>query len=317
MSFTGFEHKLLKALKEEEVVFGKEVYAACSGGADSIALVYALGKLAKPLKLKVNILHVHHGESQSTQQTEYRDKALSFCKDFAEALGFGFLSEKFEGALESEEECRDFRQSVFVKYEHVFLGHHKDDLTETLVLRLIRGTGLQGLADPFSNKFKKPFLKLFTKAEILNYLKSEGVEYLKDPSNDESKHLRNWVRNIWLKDLEKVRGTNGLSKSLNLISEEARLLKKASAERQDDQINIDESLSKGFFSTKSWLGLTKLQKQSRVAYILLKCQKKSYTSGQINEVVKLLDQSQKRLEFNLAGLSWTKDIENIRFEKQV
>lgn len=320
MSFTGFEHKLLKFLRESDSTNfkGKEVYVACSGGADSVALVKALTNLSKILEIKVNLLHIHHGEIEDLKQNNYRDKAVSFCKALANKLELDFILKKSEKGLISEEACRDYRQTIFEDFETVFLAHHKDDLLETLVLRLIRGTGLQGMAEPFSNRFKRPFLKLFNRTEIIEYLSETDTDYLEDPSNNEDQYLRNWLRNSWLPELKKARGLNGLTESLNLISEEARALKgEGSADYLDISFKFEEDEISGFFAYKTWLSLNRFQKQSRIAHILLKCLEKAYTKGQINEVVKLLERDQKNLKFNLAGLNWTKDIEKITFKKQV
>lgn len=317
MSLNGFDHKLLKFIRDDYKSFeGQKVTVACSGGVDSVALLISLNKIKPLLKCEVGLLHIHHGDLSEElyfKQNKFREEALDFCHKLANHLGISFEVCRSKDPLKKEEECRDFRSSAFKDFKNVFLGHHKDDFLETILLRLIRGTGPQGLIDPFSSSdLYRPFLNLFKKEEILMYLKDENQSYIDDPSNFEEDALRNWVRNVWLKDLEKQSGINGLSKSIHLISQALE----TSLKPEQEAISFgDQSHSSGSLDISLWLSLSQFQKQSTIAHILLKTIKKGYTKGHIDEVIKCLDSSQKEDHFKLCDLSWTKGLESIIFEK--
>ncbi len=322
MGFKSFEHKLVKKIREDFKSFSSEradenIYVACSGGADSVALFISLNKIKVLLGAQIHLLHVHHGPSGDPEQVKYRDDALSFCRELAQSYGCSFVFEKAEAELSSEETCRNFRLEVFSHYESVFLAQHQDDFTETLLLRLIRGTGAQGLTNPFSRGLRRPFLNLFGRAEILSYLEGCKVSYLEDPSNKNEDYLRNWLRNKWLPDLKKKNGIKGLAKSLQVISEELS----ASKMQEHKEIIFQEglggggNLSSGSFSYPYWLSLSRFQKQSTIAHVLLKVLKSGYTKGQVDEVLKNLDLLKRTNTFKVCGLCWTKDEDEVTFKK--
>lgn len=311
MSFIDFEHKLLKELRDNFRDFsGETIFIGCSGGADSVALFVALNKLNSILKADINLLHIHHGKTFGEQGT-YRDKAMLFCKELADEYSCSFIFEQSESNLVSEEECRDFRQSVFSKYDNIFLAQHSDDFTETLLLRLIRGTGPQGLIKPFSEKFHRPLLKSFSRQDVLTYLNKKEVDFIEDPSNSDDTYLRNWLRLTWLPELEKKRGISGLRTSLNLLHER---LEQGEAD-SFGSINFDDNNTKGSFSYSYWLNLNRFQKQSTIAHILLKVIKTGYTKGQVDEVLKHLDLPEKVNTLKTGGLYWSKKDDSIYFNK--
>lgn len=321
MSFNGFEHKLLKNIRENfKDLSNEEIYIACSGGADSVALFISLNQINALIGAKIHLLHIHHGKCKEGEQSHYRDNAASFCKALATSYGCGFVLAKSEEDLVSEEDCRDFRLSVYEKYLNVFLGQHKDDFTETLLLRLIRGTGPQGLANPFSKNLHRPFLSAFSRAEILDYMGEVKAEYVEDPSNSNDEYLRNWLRNSWLPALEKKRGIKGLATSLQLISEglkaeEEKAYEEVKFNIEADNVNERSEFKSGSFKYLYWADLNRYQKQSTIAHVLLKMSKKSYTKGQVDEIVKNLDLREKTTTFKSGGLCWLKNENEIVFSK--
>jgi len=192
LSFSPLEHKFIKKIKE---VYGEEkktYYVFCSGGIDSLALVYFLKNVQSLFSYTLKVIYVHHGASEKhKKQTKYRDEALDFLKQECSSLELDFMFIKSKTYLESEEECRNFRLQEVSKIfdtdgdlkSRVFLGHHKDDHFETLILRLIRGTGPLGFANPFSRNVERPFLDLFEKSELESYQQDLDFNFLTDPSN--------------------------------------------------------------------------------------------------------------------------------------
>ena len=309
MSFSAFEHSLIDFFKKEELQ--KDYCIACSGGLDSVTLFFALKKISPIFKYKLKLLYVHHGSSpEKTGQSEYRDKALSFVEKLAQDHSVEFVSSKSEVFLESEEDCRNFRLKALSYQKNVLTAHHKDDFLETLIIRMIRGSGPQGLSEPFKEKSLKPFLGLFRRDQIKEYAKTNGLNWTEDPSNKSLDPLRNWIRNEWLQALDHKAGKDGFAKSLMLISEAMSELKSVEVEKSI----IFESETKGFIHLENWLVFDRFQKQSTIAHILLKVRKTGYTYGQIEEVVKQLDQIKKETTFRSGKLTWLKSRSKVLFD---
>jgi tRNA(Ile)-lysidine synthase len=309
VSFLAFEHSLIDHYKKQSL---KKVYTvACSGGLDSVVLLESMLSIRPVLKFELQVLHVHHGfSSEKKNQSEYRNKALKFVENLAKVNSLNFISSQSKDFLESEEECRDFRIEVFKNSKNVLTAHHKDDFLETLVLRMMRGSGPQGLASPFKEQNLKPFLHLFNQNEIKDYALSKKINWCDDPSNQNIDPLRNWVRNEWLQELDKKIGKSGFEKSLLLISQ---ALSEVETVNSDELITFKSDVS-GSFRLENWLILDRFQKQSMIARILLKVRKTGYTHGQIEEVVKQLEQTKKNAAFRSGKLEWIKSESKVLFK---
>ena len=176
---------------------------ALSGGADSIALALMM----KEQHLNVLALHCNfhlRGEESDRDEQFVRD----FCHKHAiplEVCHFDTLASASQHKTSIEMEARDLRYRWFAQRaqaldaEAICVAHHKDDQAETLVLNLIRGTGLKGLAamhpDRIVNGLRiiRPLLDI-TKKEILQYLARMGQDFVTDSSNLERDALRNRIR---------------------------------------------------------------------------------------------------------------------------
>ena len=176
---------------------------ALSGGADSIALALMM----KEQRLNFLALHCNfhlRGEESDRDEQFVRD----FCHKHAiplEVCHFDTLASASQHKTSIEMEARDLRYRWFAQRaqaldaEAICVAHHKDDQAETLVLNLIRGTGLKGLAamhpDRIVNGLRiiRPLLDI-TKKEILQYLARMGQDFVTDSSNLERDALRNRIR---------------------------------------------------------------------------------------------------------------------------
>jgi len=196
---------------------GTRIGVAVSGGGDSVALVRILQPLHEAGLCTLVILHVDHGwRPESGSEAEW-------VRRLAEGLGmefFGIALEKADGNKISEASARAGRLAVFARAveEHaldaVALGHTADDQVETLLMRIIRGTSLQGLGgirelrrvriDEKPLRLWRPLLG-FSRAELRGFLGKIGQEWLEDPSNASSKFLRNRIRNELVPVLENLR----------------------------------------------------------------------------------------------------------------
>ena len=195
-------HKLLTIdYLQQSIDFKKKIYIAFSGGIDSSVLVDILGKNASKLKLNITVIHVNHNISSNSLIW------MKHCKEFCSKLGLDFISEEVNiissgGGIESA--ARKARYKIFSKYlnneEQILTAHHMNDVTETIFLRLLRGTGIDGLSGlKKSRKLGKgllirPFLEV-SKKEIEEYAKENDINYIFDETNKDNEYDRNFLRN--------------------------------------------------------------------------------------------------------------------------
>jgi tRNA(Ile)-lysidine synthase len=178
------------------------VYVAFSGGIDSVALLYACSVLKKDGRLnELKAIHVNHNLSINAKLWE--DHCINICKKLnIELTIYNIFIETNKDGLESA--ARKGRYDVFNKVvkhnEQLLLGHHADDVAETILFRLFRGTGIDGLQGPKLKRkigegtLIRPLLK-FSKKELLDFITTNKIDYIEDESNKESNQDRNYIRN--------------------------------------------------------------------------------------------------------------------------
>lgn len=212
-------------------------FLACSGGADSVCLVHLLTRLYPD---KVHTLHVIHFNHHL--RGEESDADATFVQGLAKEYGLTFHLGEGKG-LEGQNEAslREARLSYIHKemdhyHANILLqGHHKDDVAETLLMRLSRGTSLTGLAaprpvQPFqSQKFHvRPFLSIGREA-IHKAMDSAGLPWREDTSNQEHHYFRNRMRHKLLPLLEEIAPndtTAAMAHTRQLLQEEDEALDK-------------------------------------------------------------------------------------------
>ncbi len=176
---------------------------ALSGGQDSVALLYALRKLAEETGFFLYAVHVHHGI-----RGEEADRDAGFCEALCEDWNIPFrlccvdvpTLAKEEG-LSPEDAARRLRYAALqqtadaVGADYILTAHHQDDQAETVLLRLIRGTTVDGLCAiaKENQTYLRPLLEV-EKREIEDYCALHGLPYVVDSTNDDTAYLRNFVR---------------------------------------------------------------------------------------------------------------------------
>jgi tRNA(Ile)-lysidine synthase len=262
------------------------------------------------------MVHFHHGVSEKFKiQSDYRDKAYSFVETLCTDNSVEFIKIKSPHYLESEVECRDFRLTAYEELKtersRIFLAHHKDDLFETLLIRLVRGTGPEGFKEPFLAFLERPLVQICGRVELETYQKDKSVAYIEDPSNQENKHLRNWLRNDWLKSLEQTpHGLGAFKNSLIKLSDYV-----SQSESNFKNVLFFEHKNKGYFNFLDYMNYNQVQKKTLISKALHKLKKTGYTSGQVSEVLKRLEQDRSSLEFITSGVKWNKTETKVYFEK--
>ena len=205
------------------------ILISLSGGPDSVYLYHFLKQVQQRMPLRLVVAHFNHG-----LRPEAGEEA-DFCRRLAGAGGDEFIlferEEAFSGNL--QEEARNWRkQNLFqCKQEHkldlIALGHHQDDLSETILFRLLRGASLFSLQPmkEWDPPIFRPLLSL-QKNKILTILEEEGLEYKIDPSNLRSDYQRNRIRKSLIPLMEELAQGN-LHDKLTHLALEAGQLKEA------------------------------------------------------------------------------------------
>lgn len=189
------ESKVLSAIRRYEMVRpGETVICAVSGGADSMALLWSMWMLREKLGIAVEAAHFnHHLRGEESQRDE--DFVRSFCEfhDIPLHVG-GFPVKTGEKGLEAA--ARDARYGFLMALDgKIATAHTADDNAETVLMHLIRGTGLRGLGGitPKTERMIRPMLDV-TRQEVEAYLKENWIDHVEDSSNLSDAFFRNRVR---------------------------------------------------------------------------------------------------------------------------
>ena len=184
------------------------VVIAVSGGPDSMALLNLLSKIKKEKRLKLICAHVNHKlRKESAKEAEM---VKLYCKQNNIIFEYMEINE-YKGNTENyaREKRYDFFERLIKKYSspYLFTAHHGDDLIETIMMRLIRGSSLKGYTG-FSEITEKENYKIIrplitkTKEEILNYTIKNNIPYAIDKTNDSDIFTRNRIRKYVLPKLK-------------------------------------------------------------------------------------------------------------------
>ena len=186
---------LLSQLRQYAMVeAGDTVWCAVSGGADSMALLTAMQQLAETLQISVAAVHFNHklrGAESDAEEAFVR----SFCAGRNIPLTVGSSRVK-AGKKGLEAAAREARYGFFATLPgKIATAHTADDNAETVLMHLVRGTGLKGLGGiaPVNGNIIRPMLTV-TRQRVLEFLEQQKVSYVTDSSNHSDEFLRNRLR---------------------------------------------------------------------------------------------------------------------------
>lgn len=245
----------------------KNLLVACSGGLDSVVLVYLLRKL----NFDISLAHCNF-----SLRGEESDQDEEFVIDLADKLSIPVFVESFdtenyanENKVSIQMAARELRYRWFaeiakdLKFDFIVTGHHADDDMETFFINLSRGTGLRGLTGiPEVNENIVRPLKPFTRSEILEYAKKEKYYWREDSSNLKADYLRNKLRLEVLPHFKQIGGAvvqsfqktqKNLHESQKLVEDYIELVSKLVAQKIDDGYSIDINKLKELPNTKAVL----------------------------------------------------------------
>ena len=210
---------------------------AVSGGCDSVALLHLLTRLRGPLKLELHVASLDHGLRGAAGRSD-----LAFVGELAAAWGMPRtlaqvdvprLSRAWGMGIEAA--ARRARYDFLARVarqedsQHVILGHHADDQAETVLMNIVRGSGLRGLGGmrlvaPLPNhpdlKSIRPLLSV-TRAELEQYCEAHSLPYRQDESNWDTRYGRNFLRHEVMGKLSRL--NPAVTSALNRLADSAAI----------------------------------------------------------------------------------------------
>ena len=281
------KEKIAKYIQKNQI-FKKQglILVGVSGGADSVALLLLL----QELNFKIQALHCNfHLRGEESDRDEKfvselcRQKNIPLLIQHFNTKEYAFLHN-----ISIEMAARDLRYNWFyevlaeIKAQCIAVAHHKNDQAETLILNLIRGTGIRGLAGmyPLRNNIARPLLCV-TKDEILSYLSQINQDYITDSTNLEREATRNKVRLDVLPLLAEINPN-----IINTLSDTCSIMASSIPFYQKD---VEEELQKVTIN-KDEINIPLLQESGKTDILLYEWLKdKGYTNSQLKEIAESLD----------------------------
>ncbi len=216
---------------------GARVAVAVSGGPDSVCLLHILTRLAADYGIRLSVAHFNH-----KLRGEESDADERFVAGIAAALGLPFSRAEIDVAAavaaskdNLEQAARRARRGFFAQLmtsesdraDCIALGHTRDDQAETVLFRMLRGSGLAGLAGVYpvaGDGYIRPLIDV-TRAEVEEFLRSRGIVWREDLSNLDPRFARNRIRRRLLPQLSaewNPRVRESLARLADLAHEEER-----------------------------------------------------------------------------------------------
>ena len=221
------KEEVLKTIKDNNLINeGDKIVIGVSGGPDSICLLHLLNNLTNTLKITIYVAHINHSIR------EVADMETKYVQDFCKKIGVECFVKK-EDILSlakkqkkgTEEVGRQVRYSFFdeilekTNSNKIATAHNSNDRAETVILNILRGSGLSGLKgiEPIrDNKYIRPLINT-DRQDIENYCNDNKLEPKYDKTNNENIYTRNKVRNTVIPYIKKEFNPN-IIKTINRLS---------------------------------------------------------------------------------------------------
>jgi tRNA(Ile)-lysidine synthase len=318
----------LNTINREQLITSKDpLVVAVSGGPDSMVLLDVLMKLTDNRLIVAHLNHQFRGDDARADADFVRAEANKRGLECV-VREIDVPSEMERSGMGAQETARSVRYQFLyeVAREHgamgVAFGHNADDQAETVLMRIIRGTGMYGLTGiPYKRQHEgllliRPLLDV-SRAEIMEYIETHGVEYVVDRSNLSTKYFRNLTRLEIMPFLEQYNPQLGTSlRQLALIARDENSFLDDCANSFIEQ-SVKREGSSILLDVRRFVVLgTALQR--RVVHLLLKeyrlRQETTYQS--IEDVIKLALQIHPSKSLDLSGLRVYREYHNLVFKRE-
>ena len=237
------------------------IIVGLSGGPDSVSLLYILKSLKDRNDISCDVVAFHCNHHLRPEVCdEEADQVKQLCSDLGvelKIIDFDCKGFAEQNRISEETAGRVLRYEAFEQYAkmledktgkevRIAIAHHKDDIAETMMMNLFRGTGLEGLVNPKSRtgRIIRPLLCL-KKSELVNFLDSRGIKYATDLTNLTTEGTRNKWRNGLLPRIGEYYGEDPsvpLTRAYRLLSDDLDFITKAS----NDAYSSSKKLLSGY-----------------------------------------------------------------------
>ena len=231
------EEKVLRTIKKYNLIQAKDkIVLGVSGGPDSLFMLDILNKLKEKLQFEIVVAHVNHKIRKEADEEE------EFVKKYCDKIKVEFYSKRIEvekyannNKIGLEEAGRKIRYEFFdevaktTNSNKIAIAHNKNDKVETILMNLLRGSGVTGLQgiQPVNNKIIRPIIEI-ERQEIEKYCEENKLEPKIDISNFDNAYTRNKIRNIVIPYIKKEFNPNfieTITRLSEVITEENKFLK--------------------------------------------------------------------------------------------
>lgn len=287
---------------------GSKIIVCVSGGPDSVCLLDVFAFLAPKYDFSLRIAHVNYGLRGKDSEADE-----AFVRDLAKKYNLPLnVLRANKPKMTSEEQMRDFRYAFFEKmrkkyeFDSIAVAHNRDDQVETVLMRIIRGSGMRGLLAMQAKRGAviRPLLQI-SRQIILAYLKEKKLNYRIDKSNKDIKYLRNKVRNRLIPYLEtnfnpSIRET--ISRLAENVAVDYALLEKCGNYANLCNKNVDGKVSLSVESLTS-IHVSRQRSLLRECLFQVKGSGKGISAANIEEILKIAKSvKNKPQKAELAGL---------------
>jgi tRNA(Ile)-lysidine synthase len=261
--------RLRTSLSAADIAAGARLCVALSGGVDSVVLLHLLARLQPELGFQLSAAHVHHGLSPNAGDWQ------AACAEHCERLGLPFAAFRVAVArdhpqgLEAAARLARYAALDAQAADWLVLGHHQDDQAETLIFRLLRGTGLAGagamraVERPARGLARLRPLLGCRRREIEAWARREGLSWVEDESNADRRYTRNRLRRDLLPAMEEEfpGAVPALARAAGHFQEGAALL--------DELAALDEAgCGGGPWSLAAFTGLSEPRRRNLVRWAI-------------------------------------------------
>ena len=249
------------------------IFVAFSGGLDSTALLFLCNKALKQKKISnLKAIHINHNLSKNSD--DWQQHCESFCRsNNIEFESFVVEVPNLRSSIESQARQARYKifESLLDENDQILLAHHRDDVFETILLRLFRGTGVDGLSGMNDKRslgkgeIVRPFLNL-PKSDLRIFIDENDLPYVEDDTNSKNDFDRNFLRNEIVPSLEKR--WNKLSERVTLTSLTAKK-KKLSLDFMLEK-NFKKEISTGIIERANFIEMPSFLIEELIRLILRK-----------------------------------------------
>lgn len=301
-------NKVKKFILDNELIEKNDkVLIALSGGSDSVCLFHILNKLKEELDFELFAFHLNHHIRQEAVNDEIFVKeicSLYNVKLFSEYVDIPSLKEDTDLGIEELSRIKRYELIDNIMKENgidkTATAHHLLDHCESIILNLVRGSGIKGLRG-IGVRYKnviRPMLTL-TKSEIMDYIKCNNLRYVTDITNFNTDYSRNNIRHNILPHLEEI-NTKAYSHfyDISLVAKEVddllcSLSSKVEIFKSEDDIYITLNEFKSLHIAVKKQVLFNMFEKMNI--------KKDISGKHINKIIDLIDKNNTSFDVNLVG----------------